>query len=247
MTCQRKLNCEKVNEMDTGSRLIKDLAAEERPREKAMTQGVKSLTDAELLAILFGTGVRGKNVIELSREILEDNDNHLSRLSRISVRDFVNRYKGIGTAKAISVLSALELGNRAAADAATTADSRITDSKQVATIMRRHLGGLPHEEFWIMLLNQSNSIIKEICVGRGGISATVVDLKIILKAALENYTSSIILIHNHPSGNLQPSLQDDNITRKICTGAASVDIRVLDHIIISDSGHYSYKDNGRLP
>lgn len=227
--------------------LIKDLAAEDRPREKAMANGIKSLSDAELLAILFGTGLRGKSVIELSREILDDYEGHLSRLARVSIKDFVNRYKGIGTAKAIAVLSALELGARAAADAALTQDSKITNSNTAAALMRTHIGGLPHEEFWIILLNQANRMIKRVCVARGGIAATVVDLKILLKAAIENYACAMILVHNHPSGNLHPSPQDDNLTKKICTGAAAVDIRVFDHIIVTDSGHYSYQDNGRLP
>ncbi|MDE6301283.1 MAG: DNA repair protein RadC [Muribaculaceae bacterium] len=227
--------------------LIKDLAADDRPRERAMKHGVKSLSDAELLAILFGTGLKGKSVIELSKEILDDNEGHLSRLSRITIQDFMKRYKGIGAAKAISVLSALELGNRAAADAVLSENDKISDSTRAAAIMRTQLGGLPHEEFWIMMLNRANHIIKKICVARGGISATVVDVKIILKAAIENYTSSMILFHNHPSGNLTPSPQDDNLTRKICKGASAVDIRVLDHIIITDASHYSYQDNGRMP
>ena len=233
--------------MAEGKPLIKDLAAEDRPREKAIANGVKSLSDAELLAILFGTGLRGKSVIELSREILDDNEGHLSRLARISIKDFVNRYKGIGTAKAIAVLSALELGTRAAADARVGLNDKITDSAAAAAVMRTHIGGLPHDEFWVMLLNQSNRVIKRVCIGRGGIAATAVDVKIILKAALENYATSMILVHNHPSGNLQPSIQDDNITKKICDGARAVDIRVLDHIIVTDGEHYSYNDSGRMP
>lgn len=233
--------------MEGNTTLIKDLAAEDRPREKAMKYGVKSLSNAELLAILFGTGVRGKGVIKLSRDILDDNEGHLSRLAKISIQDFVKRYKGIGTAKAISVLSALELGNRAAADEAVSDDLRITSSGKAAKIIRQYLGGLPHEEFWIMMLNQANKVIRCECVGRGGITSTVVDLKVLLKKALDYYTCGLVLCHNHPSGNLIPSVQDDALTKRICAGAKTVDIRVLDHIIVSDTSYYSYADQGRLP
>ena len=144
------------------------------------------------------------------------------------------------------MLSALELGHRAAADAAVSEDDKIVSSEKAAAIMRPHLCGLPHEEFWVLLLSQRNSVIKKICIGRGGLAATVVDVKMVLKAALENYTSALMVFHNHPSCNLRPSTADDQITRRIQEGCKAVDIRMLDHIIITDSGYYSYSDQGRL-
>lgn len=227
--------------------LIRDMAADDRPREKAIKAGVKSLTNAELMAILFGTGIPGKSVVTLSDEILRDNDHHLSKVARLTIKDFINRYKGIGQAKAISILAALELGARAAADAATISHPQITCSSTAVDVMRPHLNNLPHEEFWIMLLSQAGKVQREICVSRGGLASTAVDVKIILKHAIENYASAIILFHNHPSGTLKPSAQDDMLTRKICIGAKAIDVRVNDHIIVTDGGFYSYHDNGRMP
>lgn len=229
------------------SMLIREMSEDQRPREKALRQGIKSLSDAELMAILFGTGMRGKSVISLSEEILRDNSHHLSKVARLSVKDFMNRYKGVGMAKAISILAALELGSRAAADAASISQPVINNAKIAAEVMRHHFERLPHEEFWIMLLSQSGKSIREECVSRGGISLTAVDVRLILKCAIENYASAIILFHNHPSGTLKPSPQDDNLTRKVCEAAKLLDLRVNDHIIITDAGHYSYHDNGRMP
>ncbi len=231
----------------SGEILIRDMAEDQRPREKALRHGIKSLSNAELMAILFGTGMRGKSVITLSEEILRDNDNHLSREARLSVKDFMNRYKGVGMAKAISILAALELGSRSAADAASITQPVINSSKIAVEVMRHHFERLPHEEFWIMLLSQAGKVIREVCVSRGGISLTAVDVKLILKSAIENYASAMILFHNHPSGALKPSPQDDALTRKICEAARLLDIRVNDHIIITDGAHYSYHDNGLMP
>ncbi len=227
-------------------RLIREMACDDRPREKAMSQGIKSLSDAELMAILFGTGIRGKSVVELSAEILADNDNHLSNIARLSVRDFLSRYKGIGPAKAISLLAALEIGTRSAADAASIEKPVVTGADVAVRLMRRHLNGLPHEEFWVMLLSQSGRVIREVNVSRGGLTATMVDVKVVLKHAIENYTSAMILFHNHPSGSLLPSEQDDNLTRRITAAAKLMDIRVNDHIIVTDGGYYSYHDHGRI-
>lgn len=223
----------------SGEILIRDMAEDQRPREKALRHGIKSLSNAELMAILFGTGMRGKSVITLSEEILRDNDNHLSRVARLSVKDFMNRYKGVGMAKAISILAALELGSRSAADAASITQPVINSSKIAVEVMRHHFERLPHEEFWVMLLSQAGKVIREVCVSRGGISLTAVDVKLILKSAIENYASAMILFHNHPSGALKPSPQDDALTRKICEAARLLDIRVNDHIIITDGAHYS--------
>ena len=229
------------------SSLIREMSADDRPREKALRLGIKNLSDAELMAIIFGTGMKGKSVIQLSEEILHDNDHHLSKVARLSVRDFMNRYKGMGVAKAVSMLAALELGARSASDAVNMSNPKVTSSKIASDLMRRHLSHLPHEEFWIMLLNQGAAVIKEVCVGRGGVAATFVDIKIVLKHIVENYASSVILFHNHPSGSLFPSSADDTLTRRICRGVAAIGSRVNDHIILTDSGYFSYNDNGRLP
>lgn len=227
-------------------RLIREMAADDRPREKAMRLGIKSLTDTELMAILFGTGIRGKSVVELSNEILADNEGHLSNIARLSVRDFLRRYKGIGPAKAISLLAALEIGARSAADAAMIQRPVVTGAEVAVSLMRRHLNGLPYEEFWVMLLSQSGKVIREVNISRGGVSATMVDVKVVFKHALENYTSAMILFHNHPSGTLEPSAQDDALTRRIADAAKLLDIRVNDHIIVTDGGYYSYHNEGRI-
>lgn len=229
-----------------GTALIRDMSAYDRPREKAARLGIKSLSDRELMAIIFSTGVKGKSVIQLSDEILADNDHHLSKITRLSLNDFLKRYKGIGPAKAITLLAALEIGSRAAADAATLECPVVSSSEVAVKLMRRHLNNLPYEEFWIMLLSQSGKVIREINVSRGGIAATAVDVKIIMKHAIDHYTSAMILFHNHPSGALAPSMQDDALTRKIVEAARFFDIRVNDHIIVTDGGYYSYHDHGHI-
>ena len=231
----------------TSTVLIRDMAKDQRPREKALQFGIKQLSNVELLAILFGTGIHGKSVLSLCEEILADNKHNLAMVARLSIRDFMNRYKGVGEAKAISVLAALELGSRAAADAVKINNPAITSAQQAVNVMRHYFANLPHEEFWIMLLSQAGKVIREICVSRGGISMTAVDVKIIMRHAIENSASAMILFHNHPSGTLMPSSQDDTLTRKICTAAHTLDIRVNDHIIVTDSSYYSYHETGRLP
>lgn len=227
-------------------RLIREMDNEERPREKAMKHGVKSLSDTELMAIIFSTGLKGKSVIELSREILKDNNNHLSEVSRLTVKEMLNRYKGIGPAKALTLLAALELGSRSASDAARVDNPTVNSSSVAYKLMKHHFEHLDHEEFWIMLLSQSGKVIREVKIGQGGLTGTVADVKLILRSAIEELASSMILFHNHPSGNLRPSAQDDALTRKIADAAKLIDSRVNDHIIVSDSSYYSYNDEGRL-
>lgn len=231
----------------TSGMLIRDMIADERPREKAMRLGIKSLTNTELMAIIFSTGVAGKSVIQLSNEILASADGHLSKVARLSVAEFMSNFKGIGPAKSIALLAALELGARSAADAQTVEDPSVRSSREAYNIMRHHFDRLTHEEFWVMYLSQAGRIVRETNVSRGGLASTTVDPKIIVRNALESYASSIILFHNHPSGNLTPSLPDDNLTKKICSAAALFDIRINDHIIIADCGYYSYSDEGRMP
>lgn len=230
-----------------GRLLIHQMAADDRPREKALKHGIKSLTDSELMAIIFSTGMKGKSVIQLSEEILHDNDNHLSVVARLSVADLTKRYKGLGSAKAISLLAALELGARSAHDALTVTRPKVKSAGDAVEIMKRHFAGLNTEEFWLMLLNAAGRVIKEIKIGQGGVSAVMADSRIILKHIIDNLASAAIVFHNHPSGALTPSAQDDAITRRLVNGAAAVGSRINDHIIITDSGYYSYCDEGRLP
>lgn len=242
-TSRRRSKCA----VENNPMLIRDMASDERPREKALRNGIKTLSDAELMAIIFSTGMKGKSVIQLSEEILRDNGHHLSEVARLSAKALANRYKGMGEAKAISLLAALELGARSAADAASISRPRITDSSTAVEIMRRHFANLPYEEFWVMLLNQGGRVIKEVRVSQGGVAATLVDPRIVLRHIIENYASAAILFHNHPSGTVNPSAEDDNLTKRLCLGAAAVGSRINDHIIITDTGYYSYNDQGRLP
>ena len=227
-------------------RLIREMGKDERPREKALKFGIKSLSDTELMAIIFSTGLKGKSVIELSRDMLADNDGHLSKLARLSVSEMLKRYKGIGPAKAITLLAALELGSRSAADAARTDNPAIRSSDVAYTLMKHHFERLDHEEFWVLLISQSGKPIREIKIGQGSVTATAVDVKLIMKAAIENLASAMIVFHNHPSGNLKPSPQDDALTSKIKEAAKYIDTRLNDHIIVTDASYYSYNDEGRL-
>lgn len=230
-----------------GNYLIKDMVTEERPREKALRLGVKALSTTELMAIIFATGVSGKSVLQLSNEILADSGGHLSRVAKLSVNDLLKRFKGIGKAKALSLLAALELGARSEADAVTMETRVIRSPEDSYNYMKRHLSNIAHEEFWVLLLASSGKIIKEVNVARGGLSSTVVDVKIIMRQAIDNSAASMILFHNHPSGNLTPSMQDENLTKRIFEAAKLLDLRVLDHLIISDNGYYSFNDHGRMP
>lgn len=227
-------------------RLIKDLTPEDRPREKAVAGGIKSLSDAELMALLFATGIKGKSVIDLCNDILRDNRGHISLVTRMSVKELCQRYKGIGPAKAVTLLAALELGARSVADAQKIESPSIVSAKSAYNMMRYHFERLKHEEFWVMYLNRAGNVIKEERISQGGTAATIVDVKIILRYAIEHLAESMLLFHNHPSGNLTPSIEDDRLTKKITDAAKLVDIRVLDHIIISDNGFYSFADKGRI-
>lgn len=227
-------------------RLIKNMRPEDRPREKALRLGLKALSDAELMALLFSTGIKGKSVIEMSQDILDDNKGHLSTVASLSVSDFLKRYKGIGVAKAITLLAALELGARSSADAAAKEEPTVNSSEIAYRLMRHHLADLPHEEFWVMLLSQSGKVLREVKIGQGGLTGTVADVKLIIRAAVDHLASAMILFHNHPSGNLRPSPQDDALTKKISEAAKLIDTRVNDHIIVSANGYYSYNDEGRM-
>lgn len=226
---------------------IKDLSIDERPREKAILHGISSLSSAELLAILLGSGSVGESVVDLSRRILKWSDNSLNKLGKRTIGDLKRNFKGVGDAKAILVLASMELGRRYALEGSISDNvPQITNSESAYAIMRYNIGHLNHEEFWVIALNNAKKIITKFRVGQGGLSATVVDPKIIVKTALDNYANSIILYHNHPSGNASPSNQDDMITQKISKAASYLDIPVIDHIIVCENTYYSYADEGRI-
>lgn len=223
---------------------IKEWAAEDRPREKLMGKGPRSLSDAELIAILIGSGNLNETAVELSRRILSDVDNNLNELGQKSI-DYLKKFNGIGEAKAIAIIAALELGKRRK-EANSFQRGKITGSKDVAEIFAPLLVDLPHEEFWILLLNSGNKVIDKQMVSQGGISGTVIDVRLILKMAVEKLACSVILCHNHPSGSPEPSDADRKITDKLKQAGGVMDIPILDHIIIAKDKYYSFADEGIL-
>ncbi len=225
--------------------VIKEWAVEDRPREKLSKNGPRSLSDAELIAILIGSGNTTETAVELSRRILSDIDNNLNELGRKSIDYLIANYKGIGEAKAISIVAALELGKRRKENEINNR-GKITGSRDVADYFQPKLGDLNYEEFWILLLDRGNKIKDSFRISEGGTSGTVIDVKKILKIAIEKQVSSIILCHNHPSGTLQASDADVKITRKIVDAGKLMDITVLDHIIIGNDKYYSFADEGML-
>ncbi len=223
---------------------IKFWAEEDRPREKLMLKGKQSLTNSELLAILLGSGNREESALGLAQRVLHSVDNKLSELSKCGLKDLM-QFKGIGEAKAVNVTAAMELGRRRQI-ALVSERPRIRVSKDAFKLLGPRLVDLRHEEFWILLLNRANYVIGTECVSSGGVAGTVVDAKIIFKKAVLALASSIILCHNHPSGGLQPSQADLDITQKLRKGGKSLDIMILDHLIISERGFYSFADEGKL-
>ncbi len=228
--------------MEENKLKIKAWAEEDRPREKLMEKGRHVLTEAELIAILIGSGSRDETAVELSKRILASVGNNLNDLGKLNINELI-KFKGIGEAKAISVMAAMELGRRRKETEVIKRD-KITVSKDVYDIMKPILLDLPHEEFWLLVLNRANLVIKKELISRGGVSGTVVDTKIIFKAAVENYASSIIICHNHPSGNLKPSEADIRITKNIKEAGKLMEIPLLDHLIITENGFYSFADEG---
>ena len=226
-------------------RMLREMAADEKPREKALAYGMDALTDTELLAILLGSGMQGKSVLELSGEILRDVNYKLSHLSRLSIAEIRKRWKGVGTAKATLLSAAITFGSRVQQSLAVP-DEQLRTSAEVYAYMRHRLERLNHEEFWVLHLSHANRVMRSERVGQGGISATAVDARLIAKSALDNMSSGLILVHNHPSGTNRPSGPDDAVTRKIADICKIIDVKVLDHLIISPTGYYSYRDEGRL-
>ena len=221
---------------------ITQLSVEDRPREKMMMHGVRALSNAELLAILIGSGNTEETAIELSRRILNAADNSLNQLGKYGIKELTAPFKGIGEAKAITIIAAMELGRRRREEEPAERPV-IRSSKEAYNYMKQRLADLPHEEFWALFLNRAGRVIDSTIVSRGGTAATVVDSKIIMKAALQNLASSIILYHNHPSENCTPSPNDKAITRRIKEAAQLFDIHVADHIIVCGNRYFSFMDN----
>lgn len=223
---------------------IKNWAEDDRPREKLSLKGERVLSDSELLAIIMGSGSRDESAVELAKRILNSVDNNWNNLSRLSIKDLC-KFKGIGEAKAISIITALEIGRRKAMQELPE-KPKISRSRDIFAVMQNIIGDLNVEEFWVLFLNQGNFVVKKELIGRGGISYVAVDVRIIMKIALEEYATGIILAHNHPSGTLNPSRVDNILTEKVKTAARTLDIELLDHLILNQKSYFSFADEGKL-
>ncbi len=232
---------ENVNKPSTS---IKNWAADDRPREKLLSKGPAALSNSELIAILINNGSKTKSAVELAKEILTLGHNNLNELGKLSLKD-LKRVKGIGEAKSITIAAALELGRRRQATASLEKPV-VRSSKEIAGYLKALIKDYHYEVFAVIFLNRANKINHFEIISRGGITGTVADPRVILKKALEEDATSIVLCHNHPSGNLQPSLADEELTKKIKEAASYMDIKVIDHIIVSEDGYYSFADEGIL-
>lgn len=230
--------------MENSAFPITNWSEDDKPREKLMNKGKASLSDAELIAILIGSGSRNESAVQLSKRILSSVDNNLNALGKLSLQQLMN-FKGIGEAKAISIQASMELGRRRRAEEAVEL-KKITSSKSIFEMMQPIIGELPHEEFWIIYLNNSNKVVSKSQLSKGGITGTLVDVRLVFKNAIEIGAVSIILIHNHPSGALKPSEADKQITRKLKLAGESLDIKILDHLIITETNYFSFADEGIL-
>lgn len=229
---------------DTNSFSIKYWAEDDKPREKLMLKGKSTLSDAELLAILIGSGSRNESAVELSKKILASVQNNLNSLGKMSIQQ-LTKFKGIGKAKAISIIAAGELGKRRKEEGKQEL-IKINSSRIVYEIMLPIIGDLPHEEFWVLYLNNANKIIYKAQLSKGGITGTVVDVRLLLKTALEHNALSFVLTHNHPSGKLIASEADIQITQKLKLAAKQLDMSVIDHVIVTENGYFSFADEGIL-
>ena len=221
---------------------ITNWSEDDRPREKLMLKGKSALSDAELIAILIGSGSRNESAVDLSKRILASVDNNLNALGKLSISQLMT-FRGIGEAKAISIIAALELGRRRRSEEAVEL-KKVTSSKVIFEIMQPIIGELPHEEFWIIYMNNSNKVISKSQLSKGGITGTLVDVRIVFKTALEMGATALILCHNHPSGTLIPSEADKQITRKLKLAGESLEIKVLDHLIVTEASYFSFADEG---
>ena len=223
---------------------IKSWSLDDRQREKLITKGKSILSDAELIAILIGSGNREESAVDLSKRILDSVNNNIYELAKLPLEKLTT-FKGIGEAKAIAIITALELGKRSQLEVRVE-HPKINSSKQVFSLMQPLLGDLSHEEFWVLYLNNSNKVLSKDQISKGGITATLVDVRLLYKRALELSAVAIILCHNHPSGKLNPSKADKQLTQKIKEGGTSLDIKLLDHIIITEKSYFSFADNGEI-
>ncbi|MBK9177296.1 MAG: DNA repair protein RadC [Flavobacteriales bacterium] len=223
---------------------IRDWAKDDRPREKLMTLGARSLSDAELLAILIRSGSAKESALDLAKRILAKTGNDLHRLSALGVTE-LTEHKGMGDAKALTIVAAMELGRRRRSADAPDRPS-ITSSAAAFELIRSKLADLQHEEFWLLLLDRGNRLLELLPVSSGGMHGTVADPKVIFKKALDKRASCLVLCHNHPSGQLRPSEEDIVLTRKLTEGARLLDIAVQDHLIVASTGYYSFADNGMM-
>ena len=224
---------------------IREWAEDDRPREKMLRKGAQSLSDAELLAILIGSGNRDESAVELSRRIMRDCRDNLNELAQLSIADLCKRFKGIGEAKAITIMAALEIGKRRKTSEILER-KKITSSLDLFELFEPQLVDLPHEEFWIGLLNGANKVIEIKRLTQGGSRQTVVDIPMLLKMALEKSAQALVVAHNHPSGQNRPSHEDEQITRRIKSGCEAIGITLLDHIIIAKGQYYSFSDEGKM-
>ena len=224
---------------------IREWSEDDRPREKMLRKGTSSLSDAELLAILIGSGNRDESAVELARRIMRECDDNINELARLTIADLCKKFKGIGEAKAITIRAALELGKRR-----KTSDvlerKQISSSKDLFELFEPLLIDLVHEEFWIVFMNGANKVLSTHKLTQGGIQQTIVDVPLLLKMSLERLAQSIAVAHNHPSGQNKPSSEDENITRRIKQGCDAIGIRLLDHIIVARGKYYSFADDGKL-
>lgn len=232
-------------EYDIPKNTIKNWADDDKPREKLLAKGRSALSDAELIAILIGSGNKKETAVDLSRRILDSCDNQLHKLAKKTVEELINEFNGIGEAKAISIVAALELGRRRK-DNFEENLTKVKSSGDAYNYLKSRMIDLPHEEFWMLLLSRSNNIMEAFKLSQGGVAGTIVDTKILYKKAIQSLASSIILAHNHPSGNKQPSSQDINLTKNIKQAGAIIGIPILDHIIVTNNGYYSFADEGIL-
>ncbi|MET6989793.1 RadC family protein [Sediminicola arcticus] len=223
---------------------IKQWSNDDKPREKLVHKGKSVLSDAELIAILIGSGSRNESAVELAKRILASANNNLNELGKLSIKQLM-QFKGIGEAKAVTIAAALEVGRRRREESAQKI-TKITSSKSVFELLHPLMGELPHEEFWIVYLNNANKVMHTALLSKGGITGTLVDVRLVLKKALELGAVGLILAHNHPSGTLKPSEADKQVTSKLRTAAEAFDIKVLDHVIITQQDYFSFADNTML-
>ena len=223
---------------------IKSWATEDRPREKLMSKGASVLSSAELLAILIGSGNKKESAVDLSKRILESVQYNIHELAKLSLKK-LTAFHGIGPAKAITIVTALELGKRRQLETFIQRP-KISSSQEVFSMMQPLMGSLDHEEFWVLYLNNSNEVLSKHQLSKGGITATLVDVRLLFKKAIEMSAVAIVICHNHPSGTLNPSREDKQITKKIKDGGLSLDIKLLDHLIITEKSYFSFADNGKI-